>query len=401
MIMDFLNMNDRSFSQKKQAGMTLIEIMIALLLGLFLIAGLLQIFTSTKQSYRLAEAQSRLQENSRFALEMINHDIRLAGFIGCSGIRVGGATENPTVIANDPLIAPVAHAGIPAVVAAYSITGGNDNAAGSFTSPSPALSISPATVPPNTLTNAIIGTDAITVQFAESCGGFVTAPIATTNIDWVAPGDNISTTNACGINLGTGTNFANLGTPLVISDCSTAHIFRADDLAVDQNKDGVGGATATLINKPAPGYAAGSEVLLFRSYTYYIRLGAGGQPSLWRLNNNFPVTANSNPEEMIEGVENMQILYGIETDTAADAPNLVDNSANRYVTANNIPNLDPTLDDWRRVVSIRIILTVRSLEDNLMDTNNVARTYNSAVAGNLVDRRLIKTFTSTIELRNR
>ncbi|CAG7857594.1 hypothetical protein MCAMS1_02479 [biofilm metagenome] len=362
----------------KQSGLTLIEIMIALLLGLFLIGGIIQVFITNKQSYRLMEAQSRLQENGRFALELLNHDIRLAGYVGCSGIVNAPPKINPTVIANAPLVVPVDHfAGATAgIVAASSLTAGNDYG-GSFDSPQPALSTNPPdlTKSADPITNAITGSDAITVQFTESCGGYTT--VATNSVN---PTGVIAATNTCGITNGTGTSFAQIGTPLVISDCSTAHIFRAS-ANTSQNKDNLGGVADTFTGKAAPGYAPGSEILLFRSYTYYIRLGAGGQPSLWRLNNNYPLVANSNPEEMIEGIEDMEITYGSDTDA--------DGSANRYIETTAGAN----------IVSVRIVLTVRSIDDNILPSDNPQRSYNGNNA--LVDRRLVKTFTTTIDLRNR
>jgi len=66
--------------KNKQQGMTLVEIMIALLLGAFLLAGVMQIFLSTKRTYQMQENMSRLQENGRFAMEFLNRDIRMAGF---------------------------------------------------------------------------------------------------------------------------------------------------------------------------------------------------------------------------------------------------------------------------------------------------------------------------------
>jgi len=66
-----------------QQGLTLIELMIAMLLGVFLIGGILQIFISTKQSYRMQENLSRLQENGRYAIDFIARDIRMAGYWGC------------------------------------------------------------------------------------------------------------------------------------------------------------------------------------------------------------------------------------------------------------------------------------------------------------------------------
>ena len=69
---------------RHQRGLTLVELMIAMLLGLFLLGGLLQIFISSKQTYRMQEGLSRLQENGRFAIDFMARDIRLAGYKGCS-----------------------------------------------------------------------------------------------------------------------------------------------------------------------------------------------------------------------------------------------------------------------------------------------------------------------------
>ena len=66
-----------------QSGISLIEIMIALLIGAFLLGGVLQIFIGGKQTYRMQESLSRLQENGRFALDFIGRDVRMAGYWGC------------------------------------------------------------------------------------------------------------------------------------------------------------------------------------------------------------------------------------------------------------------------------------------------------------------------------
>ena len=82
-----------------QKGLTLIELMIAMLLGVFLIGGILQIFISTKQSYRMQENLSRLQENGRFAMDFIARDMRMTGYWGCLNpsapdVDVAGADNN-------------------------------------------------------------------------------------------------------------------------------------------------------------------------------------------------------------------------------------------------------------------------------------------------------------------
>lgn len=69
-----------SFAGRYQTGLTLLEIIIAMAIGLFLLAGLIQIFISTKQSYNVQDAVARIEENSRFALDTLSKNIRLAGY---------------------------------------------------------------------------------------------------------------------------------------------------------------------------------------------------------------------------------------------------------------------------------------------------------------------------------
>ena len=67
----------------KQQGVTLVELMITLLLGLIITAGVIQIFISNKATYSTQEGIVQMNENMRFAFEKIGKDIRMAGFLGC------------------------------------------------------------------------------------------------------------------------------------------------------------------------------------------------------------------------------------------------------------------------------------------------------------------------------
>lgn len=63
-----------------QHGLSLVEILVALTISLFLTSGVIQLFIGTKQTYRFSDGLSRLQENGRFAIDRIAFDIRMAGF---------------------------------------------------------------------------------------------------------------------------------------------------------------------------------------------------------------------------------------------------------------------------------------------------------------------------------
>ena len=101
--------NPSSSSLQRQRGMTLIEILISLLLGVFLIGGIMQVFITSKQTYHTEEALARLQENGRFALDALAREIRKTDYRanGCDGfvyvapnMPLRGYDNDPTAPAN-------------------------------------------------------------------------------------------------------------------------------------------------------------------------------------------------------------------------------------------------------------------------------------------------------------
>jgi type IV pilus assembly protein PilW len=320
----------RSVSTRKtQKGVGLIEIMIAVVIGLLLMAGVGQIYISSKQTYHLQDAQSRMQENARYALELLSNDIRLAGYSGCANLN----SITPTVTANPPIIT---------LTATSALSG--YNASGSSWDPALSSTLSGLSKPPLAGT----GASGIPIMYPNACG--------------------ISTGNA-----------------LMVSDCTAAHIFRATSVSSDESTH-----TQTIAPSNTLGntYQSDAEIFIFTSRTYYIANGAGGQPALWRLDNN-TATGGDNPVELVEGVENMQILYGEDTDN--------DRVPNRYFTVNSVGNLAD-------VVAVRLSLLTRTLDDSLLQ---LAQTYSyngvtcPGSAGCPTDRRLRHVFTTTINVRNR
>lgn len=79
----------------QQHGFSLVELMIALVLGLVVILGASTVFLSNKQSYRTNTALGQVQENSRIAFELIARDVRQAGLTGCGNSgRVANVLNN-------------------------------------------------------------------------------------------------------------------------------------------------------------------------------------------------------------------------------------------------------------------------------------------------------------------
>lgn len=71
-----------STARASMNGATLIELMVSLLIGLLLIAGAITVYVQSRNTYRVNETAARLQEVARYALDIIEPDVRLAGYWG-------------------------------------------------------------------------------------------------------------------------------------------------------------------------------------------------------------------------------------------------------------------------------------------------------------------------------
>jgi len=80
-----------------QRGMTLIELTVAMAIGLFLIGGALYVYSQSRNTYRASDSLARLQESARFALDTLEPDIRLA--------RYWGLNSEPALIDDAGLVA--------------------------------------------------------------------------------------------------------------------------------------------------------------------------------------------------------------------------------------------------------------------------------------------------------
>ena len=65
-------------------GFTLVELMVAMLIGTIILAAVAQVFATSKGTHQTEEGLARVQENGRFALEFLAQDIRMAGYAGCN-----------------------------------------------------------------------------------------------------------------------------------------------------------------------------------------------------------------------------------------------------------------------------------------------------------------------------
>jgi len=88
----------RHHDDRAQRGFSLVELMVALAIGIFLLAGALTVFQQTRTQYRAIEAVSRLQETARYAMSVLENDLRLAGY-WAKHSQSGSVSGIPAVLA--------------------------------------------------------------------------------------------------------------------------------------------------------------------------------------------------------------------------------------------------------------------------------------------------------------
>lgn len=318
--------------KKHQNGLSLIELMVALTLSLMIMAGAISILGSNKRVYRDQNEMGRLQENARFALELLNKDIRSTGFTGCADDI--DAVQNDITTTATSLLS----------YTSTNIIEGSENG-GTWT---PSTGSTPL---------GVAGTDGITIRTIK--------PIEV----------NLSGTSTATLVPATSTSDIATNDAVVVYDCISANIFTATGTT--------GGLQGVGITNT--GYDTSAEIGKFYAIRYYIAVGANGQNALFRYG---LFNGVETAQELIPGVDNMQILYGEDTVGS-------DSIADTYVNAGAVTN-------WTNVVSVRIALLVNGVDQNFTGNQDI-NTYSllGTNVGPYNDYRRRKIFTSTIQIRNR
>lgn len=339
----------------RQSGLGLVEIMVAIVVGLIVLDGVLQIYLNSNQTYRMQENQSRIQENGRFALQFMTKDLRTAGYIGC--VTLPQISIN--VLASGPPLTPMFD---PATVIQ-----GYDSGAW------------PATFPAQPA-NLVLGTSVLVV----------TAPVG----DSVQLNADLPNPTA---DIGIASNPYNFktGDLLLVSDCQSAHLFKATGVTASSISHATTGNSSAELSKDSfkATYKSDALVMKYDVFMYYI--GTYADPSTGANKRALFRWSPAGANQLIDNVQDMQITYGIDTLHKFDDPGVVNFNAYQYLAAAAVT----AANRWPDVVSTQVNLLLVSNDDGLT-TQPQQYSFNGA-AVTATDRRLYRLFSGTIAFRNR
>lgn len=333
-----------------QRGLSLIELMIALTLGSLLIFGVLSVFAASNLTYRNNEALARVQENGRFAIDLLASELRQAGYTGSCTTTVNNLLDET-------------HAAYRAERFDFDhpVRGWDDDGG-------------------STLTNYVANTDTLLVLHAAQSSGLR------------ASGNTAA--NSGTIDL-TSQNGLSAGALLLVADSEGCDLFQNRSA---QNAPALDRSAAVGTRGPGnknPGannfshdYTSLMELQSVRSAIYFVGVGAGGAPALRRMRFDLGTPAVS--EEVIEGIADLRICYGIDSND--------DRETDSYVRASSVSN-------WGEVVSVRVTLIAIAPESGRVDQAQTVTIMDcdglTEIAIPIAQRRLGGAFTATVALRNR
>lgn len=373
-----MSFSPQARARRLAAGMSLIELMVALTIGSLLIAGAVYVYSQSRSTYRVNETLARLQEQGRYVLSVLEPDVELAGYYGFT---------------NAPDAVYLVHRGDPGLIVASARE----------MRQVPARSAEP---PPDPVSNLPAGAHACGVNFAVD----VLSPVQGSN-DTFELGRGRSAT---------GCNPYGAGAQ---PHTDTLTVRRADPQTSAPEAGRVQIYASRLTSRSShllfadgnvPGALdANNRVHNFVVRSYYVSrdsVGRSGVPAL-RVKTLTSETGRAifDEDEVMPGVEDLQVQFGIDTgdydndgtidpqsDANGDGIPETDGRATRYV--------NPDFPDLARyqVVAVRLWIRLRAdereagfVDDRTYRYANVAYTPAGAERG---FRRLV--MSRTVALRN-
>lgn len=344
-----------SYGKYKANGFGLVELMISITLGLVLSTAVIQVFVASNSSSLVQQSLAQVQENARFAMRTISQEVRMSGYLGCTSIGV--VTTNPVAL------------------------------------PASAVNFSPTTafVGQDNVTNgnalgAVVGTDAMQIRRASD--EFIRMDSTTiASVGKITINDN-------SLNFSSG-DFA------MVSDCLNADIFRVTNTPLASGK----GATELKHDLGAKNssaslgkiYGPDAEIFAFETIAYFVRdtgrkTEAGSPINALYVQQTVAGSGGvaSAATELVEGVEDMQLSYGVDTNG--------DRAVDEYRSGAAVTN-------WSTVLSVKVALQMVGSENNVVGKTGSGNAQSVAdVNGNIIannDGRLRQVFTNVFAIRNK
>lgn len=438
--------------RRRQGGVTLIELMVAMVLGLIVAAGIVTVFLSTSKSNRVQNQMARLQEEGRFAVTRMKDDLRMANGQYCTNSGGVAKAAAASQVYLDGLRTPKVYAksltsAMADVTTGFGTTSGTNTYPAEPTEPysfpsylsmrgydcgksscspaDPHTTVSEIPDMGTAVGDRVVGTDVLTLRYVNSSRGWaiVDASVTGTHLAVAAssPNEIQSITLAQATSSEPPVSDFTAGDLAMLADCSNAQIFAVTNASGVLTPD-----TANNLATPAPQQPLSAPKLFdfdtdYQTVTYYVRVVDNGDGQhtgalMRRVNGG---GAGGSEDEMVRGVERLDFRYGVQ-----DADGKV-----RYLNANDVdkatgvscPPGEPNAITsagclWRAVTTIEVNLVLDG-QDPLYTLTAPDLAYSYGIDGNyspvapslhditpsdqgFVDQMIRREFSAVVAVRN-
>ena len=305
-----------SARMRSAAGFSLIELMVAMVLGLFLVAGVVAVFEATSRSNHAQQSLARVLENGRYASQYLADELRMVGNQYCASYATALPTKeevNPLrpLIVNVkdssllPKWMPVSGTGPYTVDPGVFVRGYDCDAKGACTPALPTSTEDVNVVPAagKTAGSRAVGTDVITIRYLAGSG----ATIAGTAGDASAIAMP-SSVNAAPLSFDKGKAAA------MIADCGNAEVIAVDASGTKLSHTAGDGNFIDLL---VSSFARTSDARVFNfnrdfvSVTYFIGLQQDNDDPARLVSSLMRIVNGGAPEVIVDGVERLDFTYTV------------------------------------------------------------------------------------------
>lgn len=359
---------------RRQGGMSLVELLVALSLSLFLTAGIVQVFASNRATFAFNEGLGRIQENARFSLDHIAFNARMASYSGClASVAVFNNLNGPNTFRDDIANGIQGHDA--------NGTGVGESFVAAYENPTPSASVGDWTpaLPPELDGLVIPGSDVLIVRGVNGATHSLITPFTNSAQAFIeGPHDFIN------------------GEILVVSDCQKASIFQLTNstaagagVNLVHSNSGAFAPGNNIPNWPAnQEYGLGAEVARLQTFAFFVGRGANGRPSLFqlRLQSLGATSTGFQAEELVEGIESLQIRYGEDTDN--------DGAVDAWRSADAVVS-------WAGVLNLDLTVLARAPDEYGIEFDTAVYNLSGTQFDPVDDRRHRQIFSTTVGIRNR
>lgn len=349
-------------------GFTLLEMMVALTLGVLLLGPVIGLSLTQSQVYKTTHSQALIQDAENAISALLVPTVRAAGFSGCgalanavSNLIPGGPPPLGGLNTTPAMLTGFDHVNTAGAGSTWEVNANNMANEPDATRWSPALDSSLAG-------HVLPGSDVLIVLSAAPG----TQPVAAAAV--VAGSNSITAADAKG--------FA-VGQIVAVSDCLKSSIFAVTGISANTLVHAAGnGAMANATAALSINFAPGAQLVPVQQTAFFVAHGAAGQSVLMRAT----WTGTSwKFEPLVPGIDSMQVLYGVGTAS--------NGLITQYLPASAVT-------DWTLVYGVHLAFLIQGQAGSARHAGTAAPVLLGTTVTLPPDTRLRRVYELTVHLRN-